>query len=118
MIQLVATIAGILFGAVGMLIAVQQHIATLRREWKKQLEEEKQRHAEANVKSYAAQRDFEHLERHLGQHKEAIKLLQEEVEEMREKQVEMKTLLTASYNQIQLIAQNLSGGMSSGWRKE
>lgn len=118
MLQLIATISGIVFGVVGALIAVQQHVRTLKKEWKQQLEEEKNRHADANVKAYAAQREFEHLERHLGQSKEAIKLLQEEMEELRIQQIETRTLLTASYNQIQVIAQSLGTGTTSGWRKE
>lgn len=102
MIELLVTLSGVLFGAIGMLIAVQQHIRSLRKEWRKQLEDEKDRHAQANVKAYAAQRDFEHLERHLGQHKEAIELIQEEVEEMKGNQIEMRTLLKT-------IAHNVGG---------
>lgn len=52
MIELIATIAGLLFGAIGTWIVVQQHVRTLHKEWKSQLEEEKNRHAQANVKAY------------------------------------------------------------------
>ena len=97
--ELIVTLSGVLFGAVGMLIAVQQHIKALRKEWKSKLEEEKERHSQANVKAYAAQRDFQHLERHLGQHKEAIKMLEDELEEVKGNQIEMKTLLrTIAHN--------------------
>lgn len=118
MIEIAATVAGLLFGSVGMLIAVQQHIRTLRKEWTTRLDEEKERHSQAKVKAYAAERDFQHLERHLGQHKEAIALLQEEVEELRSGQIESKTMLTAAYNQIQIIANNLGQGATGSWRKE
>jgi uncharacterized protein HemX len=93
MIELIAALGGLIFGAVTVLITVQQHIRTLRKDWRTQLEDEKSRHADANVKAYAAQRDFQHLERHLGQHKEAIKLLQEELEEMKCNQVEIRTIV-------------------------
>lgn len=117
MIQLIGTIASVVFGAVATLIAVQQHVRSLRKQWREQLDEEKKRHSDANVKAYAAQRDFEHLARHLEQHKQALALLQDEVETLKENQVEMKVLLNASFNQMQIIASNTGGGATGGWRK-
>ena len=115
MIELAATLCGLLFGAVATLLAVQQHIHTLKKNHQTRLEEEKQRHSQSEVKAYAAQRDFQHLERHLGQHKEAIRVMQEDVDRLEQNQIEMKTLLTASYNQIQILLQQSGHGVTGGY---
>lgn len=116
MMQWIGTVAGVLFGMITTMIVLQQHIRQLRKDWRERLDEEKNRHSEAQVKAYAAERDFQHLQRHLEQHKQAFLQLQEEVETLKENQIEMKVLLNANYNQMQVIAQNTGGSGTGGWR--
>lgn len=110
------TILGVALGAIGTWITVRQYVRALKKEWVDKLEAEKQKHADSQLKQYAAERDFKHLERHLEQHKQSIVMLQDELEEMKQNQVEMRTLLNASYNQVQIIAQSLASGHTGGWR--
>jgi GTP1/Obg family GTP-binding protein len=110
MIELIATITGIVFGALGMLIAAQQHVRSLRKEWLERLEEERNRHSDAKVKAYAAERDFEHLRRHHEQLKIAVGMLQEDLDKLKDSYIESKTIIAATYTQLQTLTNRFVEG--------
>lgn len=116
MLGVVATVVGILGGIVGTLITLRSFIDQERKEVQANLEAERSKHAEARLKEYAAQRDFQHIQRNQDQMKEAIKLLQEETEEQGKVLIELKTLHQALYHRLESIAARVDGS-TGGWGK-
>lgn len=67
---------------------------TIKKEVRQQQREDTDRLIDSAKKEYAAQRDFEHLRRNQEQLKEAIKLIQSELDEMQSNQKEIKGIFT------------------------
>lgn len=115
MIEIIATLIGIFTGIIGTYLALKVYIRELRDEWKKKLETEMQRQADAKVKEYAAQRDFEHLRRHHEQLKGAFEDMQNEVEEMKATLIELQVTSRGAFNRIEQAAARLEAGATGGW---
>lgn len=113
----IPTLAGVLFGAIGCYLGVRNYTRELKKEWQAKLDNEINKNADSKVKAYAAERDFNHLKNNQEQFKEALRMLQDEFEDLRTTQIETKTLLTATYNQMQQIAMRFGEG-SMGWRNQ
>lgn len=104
MIEVIATICGIGFGAIGTLIAAREHIKGIKQDFKLRLEEEMNRQTEAKVKAYAAERDFNHLRNNQEQLKVAVGLIQNEVDTIKDRQIEMTVIQRELYNSVQSLA--------------
>ncbi|HEY9658781.1 MAG TPA: hypothetical protein V6C65_10045 [Allocoleopsis sp.] len=115
--ELAISMIGRLLTVLTTLMAVQSHIRGLKREWQSRLQAEIDRNSDAKVKSYAAERDFGHLKNNQEQMREAIKLLQSEVEALKDTQIELKVMMNASYTQIQMLTARFSGDSSMGWTR-
>ena len=115
-IEIAATFAGLLFGSIGTLLTVRNHVRTINRDWREKWETEMHRKAQAEVKEYAAQRDFQHLSKHQDQMKEAIKLLQDETDDQSKTLVEVQTTMKGLYHQVSSIAAKLDSS-TGGWMR-
>lgn len=101
MIEFIATICGISFGAIGTYLATAQHIKSLKQDFKLRLQEEMDKQAEARVKAYAAERDFNHLKNNQEQLKQSILLIQSEVDSIQDRQIEMSVIQRELHNIVQ-----------------
>lgn len=108
-IELTTTLAGLIFGSVGTLLTVRSHIRTLNKDWREKWETEMSRKAQAEVKEYAAQRDFQHLQKNQDQMKESIRMLQDETGEQSRTLVELQTTMKGLFNQVNMIAAKIDG---------
>ncbi|WOB42970.1 hypothetical protein HNI00_07240 [Thermoleptolyngbya oregonensis NK1-22] len=114
MIEIVATLIGILAGIVGTFLSVQGHMRSVRKDYQARLDAEFQRQADAKVKEYAAQRDFEHLKRHHEQLKALVLELQKDEEALKDEVLELKVLSKGAFARIEQIAARLEGGNTGG----
>jgi predicted nucleic acid-binding Zn-ribbon protein len=112
MLEVIGLLSGVVFGAVGMLIAVQNHIRSLRQGWSDRWEEETRRKVDAEKKAYAAERDFNHLRGNQEQLKQAIGQLQDEVEELTKVLIEIRTAHNATYNRVENLAARFDNNTS------
>lgn len=112
MIELTATLAGILFGAIGALLAVSQYVKGQRRDWEQRLEREIARKVESEKKAYAAEHDFQHLKRNQEQMKQAIAMLQDELEETTKVLIEIRTSHNATHNRVENLAARFDNSTS------
>ena len=104
MIEIIATLVGVLGGVIGTFLSVRGHMSQVRKDYQARLDAEFQRQADAKVKEYAAQRDFEHLKRHHEQLKLLVIDLQKESEEVKEKLIELQITSRGAFNRIEQIA--------------
>ncbi|WP_348251994.1 hypothetical protein [Leptolyngbya sp. FACHB-1515] len=116
-IELTATFAGLLFGSIGTLLTVRNHVRQINKDWREKWEMEINRQSQAKVKEYAAQRDFEHLQRNQEQIKESIKLLQDDREHQNRSLVELETMVKALYHQTNAIAAKIDAS-TGGWPRQ
>ncbi|NJL23674.1 MAG: hypothetical protein HC895_27385 [Leptolyngbyaceae cyanobacterium SM1_3_5] len=116
-IELTATFAGLLFGSVGTLLTVRNHVRQVNRDWREKWEAEIHRKAQAEVKEYAAQRDFAHLQKNYEQQKKAIEMLQEETDEQGRTLVEVQTTMKGMFHQVNAIAAKLDAS-TGGWTRQ
>ena len=115
MLGIIATICGIIFGMVAMAVSLRNHIREIKKDFERRLAEEMSRQSEAKVKEYAAQRDFEHLDRHQEQLKLAVAELQDDFTEMEKKLLEMQIIGKGAYNRIEQVAARLdANGITMG----
>ena len=115
MLGIVATVCGIIFGMVAMSLSLRNHIRQIKQDFERRLAEEMNRQSEAKVKAYAAQRDFEHLDRHQEQLKLAVAELQDDFTEMEKKLLEMQIIGKGAYNRIEQVAARLdANGITMG----
>jgi len=115
MLGIVATVCGIIFGMVAMSLSLRNHIRQIKQDFERRLSEEMTRQSEAKVKAYAAQRDFEHLDRHQEQLKLAVAELQDDFTEMEKKLLEMQIIGKGAYNRIEQVAARLdANGITMG----
>lgn len=105
-LEAIATLMGIIGTILGTFIAVSQF-------YRNRIKEMIERNATAGIKAYAAQREFEHLERHQQQLKENVRCLQDDLIELEKQMVELKVISTASYNRIEQVAARLDTGNST-----
>lgn len=110
------TLAGVLFGAIGCYLGIRNYTRDLKKEWQAKLQAEIDRNSDSKVKAYAAERDFNHLKNNQEQLKLAVSDLQTEFEELKDSQIEMRTLMNASYTQLQILSSRVTEG-SAGWMK-
>lgn len=115
-IELTATLAGLLFGSIGTLLTVRNHVRTINKDWREKWETEMNRKAEATVKEYAAQRDFQHLQKNQEQMKKAIEMLQEDQTEQSRVIVEVQTTMKGLYHQVSAIAAKIDAS-TGGWTR-
>jgi predicted nuclease with TOPRIM domain len=116
-LEVIATLTGILFGAIGTLIGVRSYIQNIRQNWQQRLQAEINKQADSKLKAYAAERDFNHLRNNQEQMKEAVSGLQEESEELRHVLIELKTLQTAMNNRLEMLTARVEGESTSGWAR-
>ena len=115
MLGIIATVCGIIFGMVAMSLSLRNHIRQIKQDFERRLSEEMNRQSEAKVKAYAAQRDFEHLDRHQEQLKLAVAELQDDFTEMEKKLLEMQIIGKGAYNRIEQVAARLdANGITMG----
>jgi len=115
MIEIIATVCGLVFGMVAMSLSLRNHIRQIKQDFERRLAEEMTRQSEAKVKAYAAQRDFEHLDRHQEQLKLAVAELQDDFTEMEKKLLEMQIIGKGAYNRIEQVAARLdANGITMG----
>jgi len=115
MLGIIATVCGIIFGMVAMSLSLRNHIRQIKQDFERRLAEEMNRQSEAKVKAYAAQRDFEHLDRHQEQLKLAVAELQDDFTEMEKKLLEMQIIGKGAYNRIEQVAARLdANGITMG----
>ena len=115
MIEIIATVCGLVFGMVAMSLSLRNHIRQIKQDFERRLSEEMTRQSEAKVKAYAAQRDFEHLDRHQEQLKLAVAELQDDFTEMEKKLLEMQIIGKGAYNRIEQVAARLdANGITMG----
>jgi len=115
MIEIIATVCGLVFGMVAMSLSLRNHIRQIKQDFERRLAEEMNRQSEAKVKAYAAQRDFEHLDRHQEQLKLAVAELQDDFTEMEKKLLEMQIIGKGAYNRIEQVAARLdANGITMG----
>lgn len=115
MLGIIATVCGIIFGMVAMSLSLRNHIRQIKQDFERRLAEEMNRQSEAKVKAYAAQRDFEHLDRHQEQLKLAVSELQDDFTEMEKKLLEMQIIGKGAYNRIEQVAARLdANGITMG----
>lgn len=69
-----------------------------------------------STKKYAAERDFAHIKRNYEQAHQALLMLQEDNDRLRETFIEMKTLMIGMSNRIEGIAARIDSS-TSGWSK-
>lgn len=117
MFEVVATLTGILFGAIGTLIGVRSHIQSIRQSWQQRLQAEMDKQADSKVKAYAAERDFSHLRNNQEQMKQAIVQVQDESEELKHVLIELKILQTAMNNRLEMLTARVEGETTSAWSK-
>ena len=115
MIEIIATVCGLVFGMVAMSLSLRNHIRQIKQDFERRLAEEMTRQSEAKVKAYAAQRDFEHLDRHQEQLKLAVSELQDDLAEMEKNLLEMQIIGKGAYNRIEQVAARLdANGITMG----
>ena len=115
MLGIIATVCGIIFGMVAMSLSLRNHIRQIKQDFERRLSEEMNRQSEAKVKAYAAQRDFEHLDRHQEQLKLAVAELQDDFTEMEKNLLEMQIIGKGAYNRIEQVAARLdANGITMG----
>lgn len=115
MLGIIATVCGIIFGMVAMSLSLRNHIRQIKQDFERRLAEEMTRQSEAKVKAYAAQRDFEHLDRHQEQLKLAVSELQDDFTEMEKNLLEMQIIGKGAYNRIEQVAARLdANGITMG----
>lgn len=102
-------IAGVLFGAIGTFLAVITYVRALRKEWQQKYDREMERKAEAEVKKFAAEREFAHLKRNHENLQETLKVITEQIDEQERSLIEMKVSFAGMYHQLQHIAARLDG---------
>jgi FtsZ-binding cell division protein ZapB len=117
MLEVVATLTGILFGAIGTLIGVRSYIQNLRRDWQQRLQAEMDKQSESRLKAYAAECDFNHLKNNQEQMKQAVAGLQDESEELSKVLLELKILQTAMNNRLEMLTARVEGESTSGWAR-
>lgn len=117
MLEFAATLAGILFGAIGTLIAVRSYIQGIRRDWQQRLQAEMDKQADSKLKAYAAERDFNHLRNNQEQMKQAVAGLQDESEELSKVLIELKILQTAMNNRLEQLTARVEGESTIGWAR-
>lgn len=114
MLEIISPIAGIIFGAVGCWILVRRYVRELKKEWQSRWDEEAEKKAQAQLKAYAAERDFNHLKNHLGQLQHTIELMQDDLEEVGKNLVEMRSNYNGMFHQLSHLAARLDAS-TSGW---
>ena len=115
MIEIIATVCGLVFGMVAMSLSLRNHIRQIKQDFERRLAEEMTRQSEAKVKAYAAERDFQHLDRHQEQLKLAVAELQDDFTEMEKKLLEMQIIGKGAYNRIEQVAARLdANGITMG----
>lgn len=117
-IEFAATLAGLLFGSIGTLLTVRNHVRTLNRDWRERWDAEINRKTQSELKAYAAQRDFEHLRKNQEQMKEAVKILQDETDEQSRTLVELRTTTTGLFHQISAIAAKIDANTGAWTRPQ
>jgi predicted RNase H-like nuclease (RuvC/YqgF family) len=110
MIEIIATICGLVFGVIGTSLSLRNHIRQLKQDFDRRLSEEMDRQSDAKVKAYAAERDFQHLRGHHEQLKISVADLQDETEEMRKTLIELQVISRGAFNRMELLAARLEGG--------
>ncbi|MBD2090983.1 hypothetical protein H6F67_14095 [Microcoleus sp. FACHB-1515] len=117
-LEILATLGGLLFGSVGTLLTVRNHIRTINRDWAERWEKEMKTRTEVQIKEYAAQRDFEHLRRNQEQMKEAIKVLQDTDDEHSKALIQLQVITKGISHQITQIAGRLDSNTSGRERTQ
>lgn len=110
MIEVVATLTGVLSGVIGTFLAIRGHMTQVRRDYEKRLAEEMNRQSEARVKEYAAQRDFEYLARNHEQLKEVVNRIDSDVEKIKDTLLELQVTSRGAFNRMEQIAAKLEAG--------
>lgn len=114
MIEVIATLTGVIGGVIGTFLAIRGHMIQVRRDYEKRLAEEMNRQSEAKVKEYAAQRDFEHLRRHHEQLKEAVHQIDVDMERIKETLLELQVVSKGAFNRMEQIAARIDGTNTGG----
>ncbi|MDG2614708.1 hypothetical protein P7L53_00485 [Thermoleptolyngbya sichuanensis XZ-Cy5] len=114
MIEVIATLTGVLGGVIGTFLAIRGHMRQVRQDYEKRLAKEMERHSDAKVKEYAAQRDFEHLRRHHEQLKDAVNRIDTELEEVKDTLLELRVMSKGAFNRIEQIVARIDGANTGG----
>ncbi|GAB4465520.1 MAG: hypothetical protein OHK0037_20360 [Elainellaceae cyanobacterium] len=114
MIEIIATLIGMIGGCIGTFLSVRGYMNQTRRDYEKRIQDEIQRNADAKVKEYAAQRDFDHLKRHHEQLKEMVLRIDAEMEQVKNTLLELQVVSKGAFNRIEQIAMRLDGGSTGG----
>ena len=117
MIELITPAIGIVFGAIGTWITIRTYVRQLKREWQLRWDEEVKRKAEGEVKAYAAERDFNHLKNNQEQLKLAVKEIEDEVRELSQILIEIRTSHNATYHRVENLAARFDSN-TGGWGKD
>lgn len=114
MIEVIATLTGVVGGVIGTFLSVRGYMTQIRKDYERRIQDEIQRNADAKVKEYAAQRDFEHLKRHHEQLKEMVVGIDRELERVKNALIELQAVSKGAFNRIEQIAAKLEGMNTSG----
>lgn len=114
--ETIATLCGLIFGAIGTLIGVRTFIDRIRQDAQARIDREIAKRSDAQVKEYAAQRDFEHIRRNQDQMKQAVQILQDETEELSKVLIELKILHQSTFHRVESIAARVDSS-TGGWTK-
>lgn len=114
-LEAIAAIMGIVGTVLGTFIAVSQF-------YRSRIKELIDRNTTAATKAYAAQRDFEHLDRHQEQLKSAVVSLQDDLIELEKQMVELQVISKelqvisrGAFNRIEQVAARLdANGITIG----
>lgn len=107
MIEIIATLCGILAGIIGTFLSVQGHMRSVRKDYQERIDAEMQRQADAKVKEYAAQRDFQHLRTHHEQLKALVLEIQDDQEKLKAELIELKAISKSAFTRVEQIAAKL-----------
>ena len=109
-------ITGVIFGAVSVFIAVSTYVAGIRREYRQKWEAELAKTADAEVKKFAAQREFEHLKRNYENLQQTLKTIADQMDDQERSLIELKTNFTGIFNQLQSLSARFDSS-TSGWTR-
>lgn len=117
MLDIVATLAGIAFGAIGAYLGLRSYVAQLRDSFQQQQEKLVNQNTDAKLKEYAAQRDFAHLQRNYEQLHQGLNHHHDALEEVVKQMIEMKNLNLSIYHRVEALAARIDGS-TGGWSKK
>ena len=117
MLDVVATLTGIAFGAIGAYLGLRSYVAQIKDNFQQQQEKLSNQNAESRLKEYAAQRDFAHLQRNYEQLHQGLNHHHDALEEVVKHMREIKNLQLSVYHRVESLAARIDGS-TGGWSRK